>query len=252
MLSPQSTNAVYATLACRVGSVRLYAKPLQMVGDRPIVKHLIDRLSTVERLDGIVLAISEGDENLAFVELAKSWELPYVVGAHIDVLGRLILAANAVQADIALRVTTENPFVYQDNIGQLIEHHIRTEADLTVCELLPDGAYAEVVNVSALIQAHKLGEDRHRSELCTLFIFGNPNMFKIERLRAPTELARPDIRLTIDTPEDLILARRVYEALEPEFGPMPPLVEIINYLDAHEEVRNLNTHLRAKSTRLWQ
>ena len=99
-------------------------------------------------------------------------------------------------------------------------------------------------------RAHKFGEDRHRSELCTLFIFENPDSFKIERVQAPKKVARPDIRLTIDTPEDLIVARTVYAALEPKFGPMPPLTEIIKYLDTHPELRNLNASL--STTKLWR
>ena len=241
---------IFASLACREQSVRLYAKPLQLVGDRPILKHLIDRLSQVEHLDGIVLAISEGDENIAFVQLAKEWGLPYVTGDQQDVLGRHVRAAHSVNADVLLRVTTENPFVYQDNLDALIEHHLTTGADLTVCEPLPDGTYAEVINVSALERGHRFGEDRHRSELCTLFIFENADSFKIERVEAPPEVARPDIRLTIDTPQDLIVARSVYNALEGQFGPMPPLEEIIKYLDAHQETRSLNASL--STTKLWR
>ena len=241
---------IYASLACRAQSVRLYAKPLQLIGDRPILRHLIDRLSQVKGIDGMVLAISKGSENLVFVDLAKEWGLPYVIGDQHDVLGRHIQAAHSVKADIIVRVTTENPFVHQDNIDDLIEHHLNAGADLTVGELLPDGAYAEVINVSALERAHRYGEDRHRSELCTLFIFENPDVFKIERIPAPDELARPDIRLTIDTPEDLMVARAVYSALEPRFGPMPPLLEIIKYLDAHEELRSLNADL--STTKLWR
>ena len=71
-----------------------------------------------------------------------------------------------------------------------------------------------------------------------------------KRIAAPDEAARPDIRLTIDTPEDLMLARSVYEALEPEFGPMPPLVKIIRFLDAHPAIRQLN--IGFSTTKLWK
>ena len=84
-----------------------------------------------------------------------------------------------------------------------------------------------------------------------MFIFENPDVFKIEQIQAPSELARPDIRLTVDTPEDLIVVRTVYAALEPEFGTMPPLLEIIKYLDSHEELRSLNAHLSTSTTKLW-
>jgi N,N'-diacetyllegionaminate synthase len=250
-IRPSDLDAtIYASLACRTGSARLYAKPLQRVGDRPIIKHLIDRLDQISRLDGTVLAISEGDDNLAFVELAREWGLQFVIGDEDDVLGRHIEAADSVGADIIVRVTTENPFVHQEIVDGLIEHHQTTGADLTVSEMLPDGAYAEVINVSALKMAHRVGEDRHRSELCSLFLFENPDMFRIERVQAPPELARPDIRLTIDTPEDLILARTVFAALEPEFGPSPPLGAIIKFLDQRPDLLSLVSHLT--TTKLWR
>ena len=108
-----------------------------------------------------------------------------------------------------------------------------------------------MITVSALERSYKFGEQRHHDERATLFIFENPDVFKIERVEAPAELARPDVRVTIDTPEDLIVARAVYEALEPEFGPHPPILEIIKFLDAHEEVRKLNAHLRTTASKLW-
>jgi spore coat polysaccharide biosynthesis protein SpsF len=198
-----------------------------------------------------VLAISEGEENLTFTRLADEWGLPYVIGSEQNVLERHIKAAHSVDADIILRVTTENPFVHQDNLDELIEHHIDTGSDLTVCESLPDGTYTEVITVSALEYAYKFGEERHYNERATLFIFENPDVFKIECIPAPEELARPDLRLTIDTPEDLIVARAIFGALEPELGIMPPLLEIIKYLDTHEEVRSVNAQLHSTTSKLW-
>ena len=107
------------------------------------------------------------------------------------------------------------------------------------------------LNLAALERAHALGEPIHK-EHCTLYIFEHPEMFQIDRTQASGELARPDIRVTIDTPEDLIMAREVYAALSPEFGPTPPLREIIRYLDQHDELRQLNAHLHANSTRIWR
>lgn len=230
---------VVATLACRAGSTRLYAKPLQLVGEKPIILHLIERLRCAKRLDGIMLAIADGHENLAFVALAESLDLPYVIGDERDVLGRLIKAAEVAEADVVLRVTTENPFVYHENIDTMIEHHLRTGADITICERLPNGSHVEVISVDAMRRAHRFGEDRHRSELCTLFIFENAHAFRVERLLAPEEVARPDLCLTVDTPEDLVVARVIHEATARADGPAP-LREIIKFLDLHPELRRLN------------
>ena len=233
------TMKVAAALACRAESERLYGKPLQVVGDRTILDHLIDRLRESKLLDEIVLAISEGPSCQVFCEFAEQRRLRYVLGPEKDVLARLIAAGEEVRADLILRATTENPYTYWENVDDLILAHIENNADLTVTEKLPLGTDVEIISMDALRKSHKHGEDRHRSELCTLFIAENPDVFSIQRILAPENLRRPDIRLTVDTPNDLILARTLWEALHRE-GELLTLEEIMRHLDAFPDLAKIN------------
>jgi spore coat polysaccharide biosynthesis protein SpsF len=229
---------VAATLACRAESSRLYAKPLQNVGGRPILTNLIEQLRRVRLIDEIVLAISAGASRHIFIDYAETNRLPYVVGDQKDVLGRLIQAADYVGADIIVRDTTENPYLYWENLDDLIGLHIESGNDLTVTERLPLGVGAEIISVKALKRAHSEGEDRHRSEFCSLFIAENPHIFKIQRVPAPKHLERPDYRLTVDNPEDLIVVRRLWDELH-EDGPVT-VDRIVAYLNAHPELAEFN------------
>lgn len=226
---------VAATLACRAESSRLYGKPMQLVGDRPIIQHLIDRLQQVKLINEIVLAISEGPGRGIFIDYAERQKLPYIVGSEKDVLGRLILAADYAQADIIVRTTTENPFIYWENIDDLIQQHIEHNADLTVTEKLPLGAFVEIISLDALKKSHNYGEDRHRSELCTLFIAENLDIFTIQRVAPPAKLRRPEIRLTVDTPHDLIVVRTLWQALQRD-AHLITIEEIIDFINAHPDV----------------
>lgn len=210
---------VAATLACRAESDRLYGKPLQKIGEKSILSHQISQLRRVEAIDEIVLAISDTPSKSVFVEFAETRDLSYVVGDEDDVLGRIIRASNAVNTDLAVRTTTENPFIYQKAIGEQVEQSIAKNADLVVTRNLPLGAFAEVVSVSALERAHDLGEDRHRSELVTSFITENPGSFKIVGIEPPETLNRPDVRLTVDNPCDLILVRRIWKHVSNQKDP---------------------------------
>ncbi len=240
---------VVATLACRLASTRLYGKPMQLVGGRPIIQNLIDRLRQVRALDEVCLAITEGPDRHVFVDYAERNNLPYVIGSEKDVLGRLIAAADHCHADIALRCTTENPYIYWENVDELIRSHIENNAALTVTEKLPVGAVVEVISVSALKKAHQHGEDRHRSELCTLFIAENPDVFKIQRVHPPDKLRRPDLRLTVDTPEDLMVVRKLYEDLKGDTH-LITIDEIVDYLNDHPEVVALNSKYQVLN--LWK
>jgi spore coat polysaccharide biosynthesis protein SpsF len=245
---------VVAALACRVQSKRLYAKPLQFIDvekEITILEYLVSFLRTCKGIDEIVLAISEGLENRPFEVLAGKMGLQYVIGPEFDVQQRLIMAAEKGCGDIVYRITTENPFAYMDTFGEILDKHIMNQAALTVIEGLPEGAYYELINLKDLRRAHEEGEERHRSELCTLYMCENPNKFYLQRLRTgSSKLQRPDIRLTVDYPEDLIVVREVYRALKKD-DEFIKIEDIIDYLDAHPRLKEINSWIDAGSGRIW-
>jgi N,N'-diacetyllegionaminate synthase len=242
---------VVATLACRAGGSRLYGKPVQRIGDRTILEYLVARLASVSRIDQIVLAISEGVENELFIEYADKLGLEYIIGSEVDVQERLIIAGEHAHADLLLRSTTESPFVYTDNIEDLIERHIKEKADISVTEGLPDGSYCEIITLSSLKDAHERGEPRHRSELCTLYMFEHPERYKHLTVQAPPKVCRAkDIRLTVDYPEDLIVCRRIAEELG-KSGPLFSLEAVVDFLDAHPQLNAVNNWIDSGIGRIW-
>jgi N,N'-diacetyllegionaminate synthase len=241
MLSHMDTRVV-ATLACRNESTRLYGKPLQLVGEEPILGHLVSRLLEVAGIDDIVLAIADTPSQDAFIEFARERQLDYVIGSEENVLGRLIAACRHADGDIAIRVTTENPFLYHENVKELLSIHRRNNCDLTLTRDLPLGASVEVVSLDALEKANQHGEDRHRSELCTLFVVENPDSFEIQTVDPPAKLRRPDLRLTVDNPEDLVVIRDVWENAR-DGTDEPSLEEVVEYLDANDHLTDLQADL---------
>lgn len=241
-----------ATLACRAGGSRLYGKPVQRIGDRTILEYLVARLASVSRVDQIVLAISEGIENEPFKEYAAKLGLDYIIGSEEDVQERLIIAGEHANADILLRCTTESPFVYTDNLAELIELHITEGADLSVTERLPDGCACEVISLSAIKDSHERGERRHRSELCTLYMFEHPERYKHFKVNPPDKLWRAkDIRLTVDYPEDLIVCRAIAEALGGD-GPLFSLESVVDFLDANPKLNAVNSWIDSGPRgRIW-
>lgn len=232
------THTVAATLACRAESTRLYGKPLQLIGNEPILGHLVSQLQDTNSLDYVVLAISDTPSKSAFIDFAENRDLPYVVGDEEDVLGRIIKATEAVEADLSVRVTTENPFIYEKSVDDQIELAIDRNADLVVTRNLPLGSYLEVASARALKRSHEYGEDRHRSELVTSFITENPHSFDIVGIEPPNVLNRPDIRLTVDYPSDLILVRKLWEHVSNNEDPYK-LERIIATYD-EKELQSIN------------
>jgi spore coat polysaccharide biosynthesis protein SpsF len=233
---------VVAAIACRVTSTRLFAKPLQLVdGEKSILEFILMQLGQCKLVDEIVLAISEDPANQVFVEFAKRHELKYVRGDEENVLYRLILAAEHVSADIILRVTSEDPFKYWQAIDAAIKQHIDLGSDYTPCiDDLPEGTGFEVVNIDAFRISNEKGKRRNRSELVTSYIREHPNEFRIKPFSVKKSLQRPEIRLTVDYPEDLILVRAIASISHSDS--IPQLEQIIDLIDYNAEITSLHTN----------
>jgi N,N'-diacetyllegionaminate synthase len=236
------SHKIAAVIACRVDSGRLFGKPLQPIGKYCILELLLKQLKKSNLIDDIILAISQNDGNEVFVNFAKKNNLKFIQGDDRDVLERLIKGAKFVNADTILRITSENPYIYWEGIDSLIKKHLDNNSDLTTFSDLPLGTSMEIIKSKALEKSHKLGTKKHRSELCTLFINENPEKFKILRIKPEKELCKPEIRLTVDTPEDLLVAKIIYESLNIK-NKLIKIKKIIKFLEKNSSILNINSNI---------
>lgn len=248
MLSKE--KKVVAILACRVDSSRLFAKPLQLVGEYRIIELLINQINKSKLIKEVILAISENPGNEIFVDFAKKNNLKYILGNDEDVLKRLIDAAKYADSEIIFRVTPENPFIYWEGIDDLIKKHIIGKYDLSIIDGLPLGSNFEIINRKALEISHEKGSKEHRSELCTLYINQNQKKFRILRFKPPKNITRPDVRLTVDTPQDLIVSRLIHRKLGQNKNPIS-LYKIIRFLDKNSRILEINSDVPLGVSRIW-
>lgn len=230
-----------AALACRVQGARLYGKPLQNLdveANVTILDHMIALIRTVPAVHGVVLGVAEGDANTPFVRAARQHGVDYLIGDEQDVLLRLIQCGRKGQATDVFRVSTESPFFYYEMVEDAFRQHVQHGNDVTVIDGVPDGCHFEIYTMDALETSQRLGDDRHRSEYCSLYIREHRDDFRVEVLPIPRVVERLDLRLTVDFPEDLVLCRRVYAHLKHK-APRLPLVEIIDFIDRHPELQGL-------------
>lgn len=229
------TRRLVAAIACRSQGSRLYGKPVQNLdvgrGIR-ILDNIVDCLATIPCIDAVVLGIAEGDENAVYKRFAQARGLDFIVGDEIDVLGRLVACGHAAAATDVFRVTSESPFPYFEAVEGAWTDYVKRGCDALFLDDIIDGCGFEIISLAALEASHRDGDDRHRSELCTLYMRENSEKFDIIRVSGPADLNRKDLRLTVDNPEDLVLARAVYQAFADE-APRIPVAGIVEFLDAN-------------------
>ena len=230
-----------AVIACRNAGSRLYAKPFQNLdvsNGITILDQIIDCVSSLNDISQAVLAVSSGIENQIYLEYAKEKKLEAIVGDETDVLSRLITAGVQHGATDVFRVTSESPFLYFEGFDSVWKTYCEENLDAIFLDEIVDGCGFEVISVEALIKSHHLGNSRHRSELCSLFIRENSHLFRTKRVHPPANLNRKDLRLTVDYPEDLIVCRSVYLNFKAK-APRIPIDEIILYLDENPDLKTL-------------
>ena len=230
-----------AALACRNQGTRLYGKPIQNLDIEnriTIIDNVISCLQSVSCIDEVVLGISEGIENEIFIKIANQKKLKYIVGDEHDVLARLISCGKVSNASDIFRVTSESPFLFFDPVEDQWKNHVKNKLDATFYDGVVDGCGFEILSLEALKTSHKMGDDRHRSELCTLFIRENLDKFKIEKPAPINDLVRKDLRLTVDNPEDLVVCRKLYSKFK-HLAPRIPVLELVKYLDKNPSLKEL-------------
>jgi spore coat polysaccharide biosynthesis protein SpsF len=230
-----------AAIAVRNQGSRLYGKPLQNLDYEhgiKIIDNIIACLNSLEEIDEVILGISEGTDNLAFQEYAKEIGLRYIIGDEIDVLDRLIKCGELGGASDIFRMTSESPFLFFEAVPEVWDTYKSKNYDALFYDKIIDGCGFEIISLEALKRSHKNGDDRHRSELCTLYIRENKDKFNIKIEVPDDKFIRTDLRLTVDYPEDLILCRYVYNKFK-ENAPKIPLDEVIQFLDQNEFLKKL-------------
>lgn len=229
-------------------SQRCPGKALAPLAGKPLLEHLFSRLLSVRELDAVVLATSTAKENEVLVELAEHLGVGVFAGDEDDVLGRYVELARRWDADHVVRVTGDNPLTDLSLVRHLTARHLESDADYTYVpgDALLMGILPEVISRRALDISHRDGEDRHRSELVTLYIKENPSQFRIVRVDMPPELYRPAYRLTVDEPEDLELMEIIFDRLY-EPGCVLDTASAINLLDEETELARINAHIGHKA-----
>ena len=80
------------------------------------------------------------------------------------------MCGEKVNATDIFRVTSESPFLYYKAIENIWYKHCNKNNDATFYDDIIDGCGFEFVKLKALKKSHLLGDTKHKSELCTLYI----------------------------------------------------------------------------------
>jgi len=210
-----------AIIQARASSTRLPKKILKELPYRSgitVLEQVIKRLSKSQKLDEIIIATTVEKEDNEIVKVAKRKQVKCFRGSNEDVLSRYYFAAEESNLDIVIRITSDCPCIDPEVVDLVINGHIKSMADYTsncLVRTYPRGLDVEVINFNALERSHRNAKKDYEKEHVTPYIYKNPQIFKINEVKAPEELYVPDIRVTLDAEEDYALLCAVFDYLYP-------------------------------------
>jgi spore coat polysaccharide biosynthesis protein SpsF len=225
-------NNVLIIVQCRFNSKRLHGKALYPLSGLPILSFLLRRLKAglLEEEYSIVLATSERQQD----DIVASWGLeegiPVFRGDEDDVLKRYVDCLDRYPSNMVVRVTADNPLTCPESIERLVMIMKSENADYAQCNNIPCGAGADAFSSGVLIYMAQEVKELDEREHINLHLLRNKDKFKIYFLNMEGELARPDLRMTVDTREDWQRLQSLFNTADEEPWKIS-LHEIIKRMD---------------------
>jgi len=241
-------NRVVAVIQARMGSTRLPGKVLKPIAGKPLLWHIVHRLKGCARIEDIAIATSTNPRDDAIVEWGALEGVTVVRGPEDDVLARFARAAEALDADIIVRVSSDAPFIDAGFVDHLIAALLEQDGDYVLMEDGVDCAHDGVDPFSRRALDKLMmdaGTDPAAREHVTGYFKLHPDFVKIVRARPYPPLAKKGGRLTIDTPDDLAFVEAVHARLSAKAGEAS-LADLLLLLEREPELARINAHVKQK------
>ncbi len=236
-------DKVIAIILARMNSQRLPGKIMMSLGGQSLLGWITDRVKLANLIDEIWLATTTNPiDDVAAEEGEKNNILVYR-GGEEDVLDRFYQVSLISKPEVLVRVTADNPFTSPKLINTAIAKIITEDCDYVTFKNIPLGSGVEVFKNNALNIAAQQAVSEADKEHVTRYIKNRPDLFSIAVIEAEGKLERPDIRLTVDTEEDYMLARAICYFLGKE---SIDLEKIIDLFEEQPWLLYINKHIVQK------
>ncbi|UTW51654.1 glycosyltransferase family protein [bacterium SCSIO 12827] len=231
-----------AIIQARMTSTRLPGKVLSPLYGQPVLARVIERLGRAQSIDAIAVATTVNATDDPIAALTAELSVPCFRGSESDVLSRYLGTARMMQADAVIRITADCPLIdpaIVDLVASAFASYGADYAANTLTRSYPIGLDTEIFTFAALDRAQQSATRPDEREHVTPYIYRHPEFFSLHGIDAPPAHRHPNLRLTLDTPEDLQLITAVYDALYPE-NPEFCLDDVLTLLGSHPDLAKIN------------
>jgi spore coat polysaccharide biosynthesis protein SpsF (cytidylyltransferase family) len=231
-------------ISVRTASTRLPQKALLKIKGLTTIQHLIRRVKKSKLANIVVLTTTQLPEDDILCEIAKKENIEYFRGSVEDKLGRWLGAAEKFKIEFFVNADGDDLFCEPELIDLAFKQYEKRKPDYIGENGLVSGAYTYGIKTKAL---EKVCQMKDTDEILMMGIyFTDMGLFKCEELEGADDVyKRPEIRATLDYPDDFKFFKTIIENLGAEKKDFN-LRDVIEYLDKHPEVVKINQYLHER------
>lgn len=203
-------------ILARTNSSRLKNKVLLKIGNSTIIEILIRRLKKIKKIKKIILATTLKQEDNVLEKIAKKNKIKIYRGHDINVVKRVIDAANKYKIKNILEITADCPLIDIEIVENCIDIFFKNNVDyLNNCNFrsYPDGMDVQIFKIDCLKETLKRTKKLEELEHVGIYQMRNQNKFKVINLIAPKKYYFPEISLTLDDKKDFLLIKKIFKSL---------------------------------------
>jgi perosamine synthetase len=238
----ESMSNIIAIVQARMSSSRLPGKILLPLMDKTILEQVINRVRPVEQISDIIVATSDNGMDDIVESFCLEKDIPCFRGSEENVLERFYFCAREYEADIIVRITADDPLKDSEVIAKAVSLFEVGDYDYvsnTLEPTYPEGLDVEVFSFKALEAAYKKAELSSEKEHVTPYLYKNPAGFRLCNFKNETDLSK--LRWTVDTPEDYLFVKQVYQTLYHKPEEIFLLRDILDLLKQKPELSAINS-----------
>lgn len=230
----------------RMTSTRLPGKVLADIHGKPMLHYHVDRLRRHDL--PVVVATTTNDADDPIVAFCETHDIKCFRGDEHDVLARYYETARAFDLDVVVRVTSDCPLIDGAKVRKGIDTYL-DQANLydylgtgVPEKTYPLGFSFEVFGQDLLTAAHEHATHPKMREHVTPYMKQEQHP-DTTLIGCPLDEDWSDYRVTVDTPDDLTLVRRLAENWNAD---RLSLEEIVGVLQEHPDLQEVNQKVHQK------
>ena len=194
-------------IQARMGSNRLPGKSLKYINGVTLLERIIKSQKNTLLLDDYIVATSNLKIDDDIEDLCKSLKVKCYRGSEKNVLERFIEIIDLYNPTIVVRLTGDNIFVDADLINYSLEKYLKKIKNIKYGYIgtdtgFPFGLSLEIFDKLEFLKLKNIN-NVYEKEHVTWGFKKKLNKDKILEIKAPIKVSTKNIRLSLDTQEDL-------------------------------------------------